>query len=212
MAIYRPKEIFASSEFKILLEQLYKPVAWGYVTRRTQMDTPKELLVVERIKPDDILRKGELVLPGGGLKGNETYEQTAMREVEEEAGVFAMPTGKSRFSNLSEYIILKPREKIIGIVEPAGNMWVYYKDSGKSYHGKMIDLLPRTKPKLEKITDAKNPKYIAIRDAFKQKNNFTPACQILLEIIESAEFKKDLFKEDDLLLENEDIKTYIKPT
>ena len=48
-----------------------KKVAWGYVTR--DIGNGKELLIATRCKPNDPLRSGELVIPGGGLEGNESY-------------------------------------------------------------------------------------------------------------------------------------------
>lgn len=49
-----------------------KQVAWGYVYRHRP---ERNILVGRRCKPDDPLRSGQLVLPGGGLLPGESYAE-----------------------------------------------------------------------------------------------------------------------------------------
>ena len=109
---YTAKEILDSEDFRILKEQLYKPVAWGYTKKALVLN--KEFLVAERIKADDPLRIGELILPGGGKRKEESYMDTARRETLEEGGVKTKRVVEyDFFVKLIEHnsSLFKPREK-----------------------------------------------------------------------------------------------------
>ncbi len=187
-----------------LLNNLYIPVAWGYVEK------DGNLLVTERFKKDDPLRSGELVLPGGRLKGTETYLEAAQREVLEETGVETKAGNKEKFVRLHEKIILKPREKITTLIEPNGMVWLCYRDSKKSYVGRLFDLKPLTEPK-ESESESREPRYISISDALNGKFNFTPACQILLEMVGDV-YRAGIIRKDDVPLEAEDLRNYLEIT
>ena len=190
-------DVLESNEYSVLKGVEYKPVAWGYTTR--SVGDGKDLLVAERVKLGDDLRTGELVIPGGGLKSGEDYIQAAIREVNEETGVTAVPGNRSKFANLSGLPVLKNREKIIAIYDPMGLVWLYYKDSGKAYMGQLVDLEPRSEPVKPSGQDAKHPHYLPLEEVISNPEKFTPACQILLEMAEEAE-RSTFVKDQDISL------------
>jgi len=156
----------------------YTLVSWGCVER------DGSVLVVERNDPGDPLRSGQLVLPGGRIKRNETALQAARREVHEETCVVTASGKRDRFINLHEYAIVKPRENAVGIYEPEdGSFWIAYGDSGKRYIGWMFDLVPQTDPGRPEEDESSNPRYAPLADVWGSlQDQLTPATQILMEI------------------------------
>lgn len=156
-----------------------KNSAWGYVTR--DIGNGLEILVAERFKKDDSLRQGDLVIPGGGVEEGESYIEAAIREVREETGMEAFYSG-------SEFH-LKPREfrkrSFNGWIGNDGFIYLKYLDSGKDYKGQIIALYPSSRePKEQPNSDARKPRFLFIYKALIEREKFTPACQVLLDIIE----------------------------
>jgi len=154
-----------------------KKVAWGYVTR--DIGNGGELLIATRCKEDDPKRAGELIIPGGGLKENENYLDAAIREVYEETGIVAKV---NNYQFPIEKHMKFDNEKIFA--EVYGNkVYLKYKDSEKDYLGIIFRLYPideNQNPSEQEDSDAKNPRYISFKSIEKEK--FTPACQVLLDI------------------------------
>ncbi len=154
-----------------------RQVAWGYVLRNN------ELLIATRFKPDDPHRAGQLVFPGGGLNKDESYFDCARREVCEETGIWTTYDHKRKLY-FNPINIETPLVR--GSVDDHGNIQLTYTDSGKQYIGRLISLIPEIKthePSEQKTSDAREPRYILLNEAFRTRNQFTPACQILLDII-----------------------------
>ena len=158
---------------------MLKQVAWGYVTR--DIGNGKELLIATRCKKDDPLRSGELVIPGGRLEENESYLDAAIREVYQETGII------TKFSQDQLFIGMEPRQfkkdKIFGKIGK-GEILMTYFDSGKNYCGMLVclDPLDTYKEPKQRKSDAKKPEYISFGEVKERKKEFTPACQVLLEI------------------------------
>ncbi len=155
-------------------------VAWGYVIRN--LGRGPELLVAERFKKGDEQRDGQLVIPGGGLEQDEIYVQAAIREVKQETGIDTFYDEALDFSFPAQEFI-KPN--LIGHTDAEGNVHLIYTDTEKMYCGRLISLRPRdmNQEPSEQDSDAKNPKYVTVFDAFAQQSRFTPACQVLLDLI-----------------------------
>lgn len=157
-------------------------VAWGYAIRNLER---KQGLVATRSKKDDPNRIGQLVLPGGGLKENEEYAEAAIRETLEECGI------ESRFKlyiNPVPKMFEKP--KLVDYVTDSGLIVLRYTDSGKEYQGKLVALepiYPKQEPKEQEWQDAKNPRYLDLEEIFERQEEFTPACQALIDFIKEFE-------------------------
>ncbi len=161
-----------------------KQVAWGYVTR--DIGNGKELLIATRIKKDDPLRAGEFVVPGGGLEPGENYFAAARREVLEETDVVTLE---------NPFFYLKPiprtfeKHNLRGNVDTEDCIILKYQDSGKEYKGRLVRLFPTDLWQIprEQNSDAKEPRYVALAEAFRMQERFTPACQVLLDIVREYE-------------------------
>ena len=75
------------------------------------------------------------------------------------------------------------KEKIFGKIGK-GEIMMTYMDSKKTYLGMLVCLDPRNSYKEPKQmeSDAKEPRYVSFERIPKMKKDFTPACQVLLEI------------------------------
>jgi len=173
MGIYQPADILGQFGMAGLE---YAPKAWGHVVKNGS------LLVVERYKPDDLMRKGELTLPGGGVREGETEIDAAQRETVEETGVVTAPGNPERFTCLyGETPVLLPREKLTAVVEPDGRFWFLYTDSGKRYTGNLSDLVPLSEPR-ENEAESRRPRYMNLDEIRSGGSvDFTPLCQVFLE-------------------------------
>jgi 8-oxo-dGTP pyrophosphatase MutT (NUDIX family) len=186
--------------YQHMLQSLYKPVAWGYATRNA--GDGEELLVAERVKRDDPHR-GQLVLPGGGReKGDQSFTDTALREVFEETGVRARVRDRKKFWDLTEYPVLARRDGIDAIIDANGMIYVVYTDSGKAYKGVMVDMEPLGEPVERNEEDAARPQFMARNLARERVGDFTPACRLLLEIADAAETSQEFPKRDDVEIHN----------
>lgn len=164
-----------------------KDVAWGYVTR--DIGKGKEILVARRHKLDDPHRQDELVLPGGMLEGNESYSDAAIREVLQETGIRTVYAPKNRILPAQRSYV-KPN--LYGRVHVHGVISLTYRDSGKVYAGRLTRLFPvdpRQEPTNQENSDARDPQYMPLLEAFGREKEFTPACQILLDIIRENQFR-----------------------
>ncbi|MBN2095731.1 MAG: NUDIX hydrolase [Candidatus Aenigmarchaeota archaeon] len=164
-------------------------IAWGYVKRETALEgknPKKEILIATRQKRSDPTQYGKYVIPGGGRKDTDKSEyENAIREVKEETGIDSKPIYGYRFPDGSRNI---EGENFIATVNE-NEASISYSDSGKSYHGYLVALEPvdpKQEPK-ETVSDAANPRYVSIEDAFRDIEKFTPAAQVLLGIIKEAE-------------------------
>jgi len=167
-----------------------KQVVWGYVTRDIRGE--KQILIATRFKKDDPLRKGELVLPGGGLEEGEDYIQAAIREVYQETGI---ETEFSVKSHIKPWQATYRKTNLFGHVDENGLINLTYLDSGKEYQGRLIALSPlnsNQEPVEQENSDARNPRYISLEEAFKRQKKFTPACQVLLDTIRKVDTGFDL--------------------
>lgn len=203
--VYSTEDIFESGEFRKLAEVTYRPSAIGYVTMYNEHgDT--DILVARRLKESDPLRKGQLILPGGGL-GRDLWLEAAMHEVLEETGVETEPVEgyELKFANLKGTeggCIVKPRDEAVAIIEPCGNVWFYYRDSGKAYFLNVVHLDPVSEPRENPESDARNPKFILLEDArWTLFREFTPACKVLVEMADSAEGGPSLLGPNDFSME-----------
>lgn len=175
----------------------YRSIVWGYVTRNIN---GKELLIAESYRPDDPLRVGQLVIPDGGTE-KQTVVYAAQREVLEETGVETEPIGVVTFSRLRN-TILRESKQMTAIIQPPTSLWLRCKDSGQAYLGHAVALKPLSEPR-NTGSDARNPRYIPLAQAFKERGKFTPASRILLEILESEELGTDPVRNGDIMLEED---------
>ncbi len=158
-----------------------RAVAWGYVT--SDIGFGKEVLIATRHHKDDPQRVGQLVIPGGGLEEGEDYTTAAIREVYQETGIVAEPSLPD-FNFRNRYVV---KHNLIGCVDQEGNIHLSYLDSGKNYMGRLISLSPRDvrqEPVENPDSDARNPRYVLLSEAFQNIKEFTPACQVLLDLIQ----------------------------
>ncbi|MHA1829695.1 MAG: NUDIX domain-containing protein [Candidatus Heimdallarchaeaceae archaeon] len=183
-------------KYEELFSVKYKRVAWGYVPKL--INGSKHILVAERCKKDDPERYGELVIPGGTLEEGEDYIDAAIREVGEETGLnvrTALLEPKSLVNPIGYGFptVLREREKIISITDSNGNVFLYYLDSGKSYVGRMFLLEPVVGSSIRESgeSDARRPKWMPKDEVKKRRSDFTPACQILLELVEEFETQEE---------------------
>ncbi|MBI4181575.1 MAG: NUDIX domain-containing protein [Candidatus Aenigmarchaeota archaeon] len=208
----------AFPDLRPMAEAVYRPVSWGYVPRGE--GEGRELLVAERFKKADPLRAGELVIPGGGMKeiaarhryGLFAHAFTARREVLEETGVNIPPESGTHqrtevIGNLAAAPLLKARPvgspKVDAIISPDEWVYVFYRDSGKAYAGKLVRFAGYllNEPVNQQDADARNPRYLQLAEALRRRGEFTPACQVLLEMIEAAEGLQPLERDGDIVLE-----------
>jgi 8-oxo-dGTP pyrophosphatase MutT (NUDIX family) len=178
---------------------MVKRIAWGYVARN--IGNGFEVLIAERCKGEDPLRKGQLVFPGGGVRVGETYAKCAMREVLEETGIKTKePDYFESFVNGRQFEVKNP--KLTASVELNGKIHINYLDSGKSYVGRFIDLEPKQpsqEPSTQPNSDARRPRYVPFTSlSLLLRRNLTPAGQVLLSMIETpdeqSEHKMSSFK------------------
>jgi 8-oxo-dGTP pyrophosphatase MutT (NUDIX family) len=180
-------------------ENLYEPVSWGFAWRKRSEVSGHELLVAERAKEDDFLRRRQLVIPGGGLKAGENYLAAAVRETEEETGISAAPRCEEPIA-VYRVTIIKPREEVIAIVDGA-DIWVHYRDSGRRYRCRMFDLDPANGEVQEQPgSDAERPRFISLTEALRNAAEFTPACRIALEIGSVHIYGDNIIKPEDIEL------------
>ena len=155
--------------------------AWGWTTRNIGNGT--ELLIGKRNKPSDPLRQGQLVIPGGGLKLGETYQQAAMREVFEETGI---QTKSPKL--ISGHELNMKDERVIARADKTGLIHIKYLDSGKLLTGRLVALIPKNQYKVpleQPNSDLKKPRYALLRSlSQKLREKFTPLCQFLFKIME----------------------------
>lgn len=166
-----------------------KKVAWGYVLINPPGRCPL-ILVAERKSDEDPKRTGELIIPGGVLEGNESYIERAMKETYEKTGI----------STVFSYDDLWFMERLDGLEREwqttkisgrlkNGIFHLTCTDSGKEYDGKLILLRPKDEdqtPKENPKSDAREPCYMVVSAAWNERERFTPACQILLEVIQEV--------------------------
>ncbi len=159
-----------------------KSVAWGYVSR--DLGGGRQLLVATRYKEDDPERRGQLVIPGGGRLRRETYAEAAMHEVREETGII---TYRPPLHILRPDRHIWDRPEIIVQSFDDGSFLMIYKDSEKEYRGRLVGLVPKDdsqEPEENPESDARKPQYMLEDEAFARKKEFTPACSVLLDVIE----------------------------
>jgi 8-oxo-dGTP pyrophosphatase MutT (NUDIX family) len=185
----------------------FAQIAWGHVSKNDS-----DLLVVERHKEDDPERHGQLVLPGGRVdRLDETDVFGAQRETIQETGVLTKPGCSLWLTNLHDTTVVKESEKGLGIVEPNGRIWYEYRDSGKLYTGRVFDLVPLSDPKQTEDVN-KRPRYIPIEDALwgSQYENFTPLCQLIMEMLKTELYGITFPEKENLLLAPHDLTNYLK--
>lgn len=194
---------FVDSVFRSYGE--YKPTAWGFVVR------DNELLVAERCKKDDPERKGQLVIPGGGLKDGEDYIAAARREVREETGINTpypdIENGVVRIE--TELPVLHRKENIMALINPRGydsnSIYIAYLDSGKKYDCRLVSLYPddeKQRP-FQADSDARNPAYMHFGEVAERLSEFTPACQIGVGMGLEHKGFKEFFDESHFMVDME---------
>ena len=194
--IYGPDEVLSLPNFRILRGQTYRQIAWGWVTKEEDWDGIG-LLVAERCEPNDKERYGQLVIPGGGIRKRDiisidgqipddvSVRKAAQREVEEETGVRTEDGNPRKFYGLTNSVVLKERGQAIALVEPTGWVWVYYRDSGKAYVGKPVDLKPVSGPRsVGQKGETEKVKYITLDEVSRRREDFTGAAQVILDMDE----------------------------
>ncbi|MBI2085237.1 MAG: NUDIX hydrolase [Candidatus Aenigmarchaeota archaeon] len=176
---------------------VYQSTVLGYVSRN---GNGKEILVAERRKPDDPLRAGQLVIPGGGTEKQDVV-YAAQREVLEETGVETKSLGIFTFSGLV-HTILRDGKYATVVIQPPTKLWIRYKDSGKCYTGYIVRLKPLSEPK-NMESDAANPRYMCLDQALEEIDKFTPGSGVALEMIGSEEFGTNPVKNDDVIIDED---------
>lgn len=175
----------AKNSYPELFPETYNHVAWGYVERNGKM------LVGKRYKKDDSLRTGQLIIPGGHVE-NETEIDAAVREVFEETGIYSTVRDNNYIRLDNESSVIKIRKNIIAFYN--NGLWtIHYNDSGKTYKGSVYDLVPKNneqEPVENCESDVKEPSYITFDEAKSRRKEFTPACQLLLELLLDKQFVK----------------------
>ena len=197
------RDFFDSVDYR---DPSFKPVAWGFVLRGD------ELLIAERYKKDDPKRKGQLVIPGGGIKEGENYITTAQREVIEETGIDTVPSRDpiklwkliEKYTGGPNYV-MREGEKTIFTLNPwDDSVWIAYKDTGKKYRCFLVKLDPKNpkqKPSENSESDARNPRYESMEWIKDSIGLFTPACQIGIGLgLEGLGIYR-FFREEDLVIE-----------
>ena len=173
------REIAGDTNLALLRGIQFKPVGWAYAHKD---GNPWEFIVAERYKREDPVRKGQLVVPGGGVEMAEHPYEAAIREAREEAGVRA---------SFRQYIkptfsVLKPREKAVSLLFRNGVVLVHYTDTGKAYNCLLADCTTSDEPQNMTESDARNPRFMGRDEALGRQSEFTPAVQTALDMIGSA--------------------------
>ncbi|MBI4021330.1 MAG: hypothetical protein HY369_03740 [Candidatus Aenigmarchaeota archaeon] len=180
----------------------------GGGVRKDDLDGYRRQLTPEAealLTSDDVQRRSQAFF-------NLAHFHTARREVLEETGVKTEFGDGGQFNNLSPHPVLKRRGPVVSLYDPRdGYVWLYYRDSGKAYVGQVADLLPRSaiRPK-GGASDAVQPHYLRLEEAMERSTDFTPACQVLLELAHQAEGFA-LIKPGDVVLSDERIRLGMKP-
>ncbi len=168
------------------------------------------ILTVTRLKEDDPFRYGELTMPQGGLKVDETPIVGGTREVKEETSVETFSGDLTKFAFMNHNNIIKNREKVVAVIEPNGNTWFRYKDSEKGYCSTIFDLKPKPFSEPDEIeAESGYPHYEPIKNALgKGLKNYTPMNQIFLEMV--AHYNGvDILREGDMITEPVPIENFL---
>ncbi|MBN1896335.1 MAG: NUDIX hydrolase [Candidatus Aenigmarchaeota archaeon] len=209
MKIYKASEALIRTGF-LDEEAEFTPVAAAYVNRNNG------ILNVRRLKEDDPLRYGHLTLPEGQREYGAGFLSTAIRETKEETDVDTMPGDCGKFLYFNDNIIFKQRDNIGVFLEPNGDIWARYLDSGKSYVANLRHLTANDYS-LPRYVDPESgdPKFTNAEYIFTEGwKDFSPFNQILLELIEGIDYKhingNGIIRKGDVLIENIPLRHLLK--
>ena len=137
-------ELVKLPEFAGLVSGDYRKSSIGYVHKTENSE--ENVLVGYRNKCSDPLRKNLIVLPCGGVEDGEGYEEAIIRETKEETYVDTKLSDPHVFSSIMQAPYLKEYGDVISLINEHGLMWIYARDNGNRYVGKLFDLNPLSEP------------------------------------------------------------------
>ena len=189
MALQKLSSLARLPEFE-LTEGTYRRASAAYV-HKTLLN-PESLLVGNRYKDSDPLRKNKIVIPCGGLLENETFLDAAIRETREETGVDAiMLDNYPSFSEIEGAPYLKEYGPVVSLISPDGTIWAFGRDNKKGYIYRLVNLYPLSEPR-EMHSDLKNPRYERIN--ILKNGNLMPELGMAADLILRREHKMKIKK------------------
>ncbi len=186
-------------EFEGLLGN-YRLVSVGYVHKDRD-----DILVGYRNKDSDPERNGLIVLPSGGLRNGESFEEAVIRETLEETGVYTLLYNND-FSHIEDSPYLKEYGPVVAITNKNGTIWIFARDTEKRYTGKMFDLYPLTEPQ-ETSSDLKSPHYEPFEFVINNPK-LMPELGIAIDLISEKKFGYKT--KGKIVLEEEDFSGFMK--
>lgn len=198
-------ELVKLPEFADFSSDNYRKSSIGYIHRH--VDSEENVLVGYRNKRSDPLRENLIVLPCGGVEKGESYEDAIIRETKEETCVDTELTDPPVFSAIMKAPYLKEYGDVVSVINENGLMWIFARDNGKKYVGKLFDLKPLSEP-YETASDLKRPHYVSLKWLVKNEEGVMPEERLSLDIIAEKELIRLI--ENKVLLDKEDFSGFMK--
>lgn len=187
------------SDSSMMFSGHYEKSVWSYASGFSDGETVAVI----------VNNNGLLEFPWGPVREDERYAGAAERILAEQTGIAADNAGLLK--DFVNYPVFKDRGGAMGIFEFTGTVWLFDKESGRGYVGRVIRFdLEDFSQALKSAGDMK-AEHAGVDDILeKRRRDFPPVQQLLLDLVAWDESRRPVRHPEDLEFDRIGIREYLQ--